>query len=120
MRQEPLAVRPPDVLQRVGAMDPPPAGAGVAAGRAGRSSISSSLGNYHYGGRRLAVSLKMTALAVAWAVVAMVCEWFVERSRRSMSARFVWGTLDSLILLVALAAGGRRRDERADCRLSAC
>ncbi len=62
------------------------------------------IGNYHYGvkGVDLAFHLKMTALAIGWAAVSIVCEWLMERPQFTLSARFVWGALDSLMLLAAL------------------
>ena len=60
------------------------------------------LGNYHYGGVDWPFHWKMTVLAAAWLVIAVVCQQFVGHQRLAVPARFVRGTLDSLMLLVML------------------
>jgi serine/threonine-protein kinase len=105
-RHEPLAVRPPDMGQRVmqWARRRP-----ALAWRLIALCIFYlvEIGNYHYGVVDREFHLKISALAVAWAVVSLVCEWFVEHPRPAsgypaLPAQFVWGTLDSLILLITL------------------
>ena len=50
---------------------------------------------------------KMTVLATAWAATSAVCQQFLSSRRWSVPACFVWGTLDSLLLLaVLLVASG--------------
>ncbi len=98
---EPLSVRPPDLLQQAaqGARRHP----ALACRLAGMGVFYLvELCNYHYGVVQWSLHWKMTALAAAWAVVSVVCEWFVQRPRLTLPARFVWGTFDSLILLAAL------------------
>ncbi len=60
------------------------------------------IGNYHYGGVLWPFHIKVSILTAAWAVIAIVCQQFVGRERLSLPARFVWGTLDSLMLLIVL------------------
>jgi serine/threonine-protein kinase len=50
---------------------------------------------------------KVTLLAGVWAVASVVCQRLHESRRFSLPARFVWGTLDALLLLgVLLVADG--------------
>ena len=64
------------------------------------------IGNYHYGGVDTPFHVKITFLAAAWALIAIVCQQFVGHQRLAdhaymvPAARFVWGTLDSLMLLI--------------------
>ena len=44
----------------------------------------------------------MSVLMLAWAAASVVCQQFLESRRWSIPARFVWGTLDSLLLLAML------------------
>ena len=49
----------------------------------------------------------MSLLIAVWAVRSIVCQQFLESRRWSIPARFVWGTLDSVLLLaVLLVANG--------------
>jgi serine/threonine-protein kinase len=101
VRNEPLAVRPPGVLQRIAQWSRRhPALTWRLAGLAVFYLVE--LGNYHYGVVDWAFHLEMTALAAGWAAVCVACEWFVERPGLTQYARFAWGTLDQLILFVAL------------------
>ena len=101
VRAEPLAARPPDMLQQVaqwGRRRP---------ALACRLAILAvfylvELRNYHYGVVNWAFHWEMTALVATWVAVSAVCEWFVERPRATFAARFVWGGLDQLIFLVML------------------
>ncbi len=100
-RHEPLSVRPPNVVERVtqwSRREP------ALAWRLGALAIFYlvELGNYHYGGVDWPFHWKMTVLAAAWLVIAVVCQQFVGHQRLAVPARFVWGTLDSLMLLVML------------------
>ena len=45
---------------------------------------------------------QITVRMAAWAVLSAVCQQFLESRRWSIPARFVWGTLDSLLLLAIL------------------
>ena len=103
-----------------GRLDAPPAGAGLAAGGVGRflrwsswstiTSSASSTTSHSTSGFR--------CLIAAWAVLSIVCQQFLDSRRWSIPARFVWGTLDSLVLLAG-AAGGQRGGQPAGGRLSA-
>lgn len=107
IRGEPLAVRPPGVIQRAAqwtrrrpALACRLAGLGVF--------YAVEIVNYHYGVVAWPFHWKMTVLATIWAVVSILCDWLVERPRLTLPARLLWGTCDSLILLDALllVAGG--------------
>ena len=82
-------------------MDPPPAGLGRPPGGPGVFYLV-EVGNYHYGGVDWPFHLKITILAAAMALTAIVCQQFVDHQRLALPARFVWGTLDSLLLLIVL------------------
>ena len=43
-----------------------------------------------------------SALLAIWAVASMVCQQFLDSQRWSIPARFVWGMLDSVLLLAVL------------------
>ena len=47
-------------------------------------------------------------LVAVWAAMSIICQQFLDSRRWSIPARFVWGTLDSLVLLAVLllAANG--------------
>lgn len=45
---------------------------------------------------------KISILLVAWAAASVVCQQFLRSQRWSLPACFVWGTLDSLLLLATL------------------
>jgi len=46
--------------------------------------------------------IQMLVILAAWALVAIVCQRFLETEGSSMRARFVWGLLDSLLLFAVL------------------
>jgi serine/threonine-protein kinase len=101
VRAEPLAVRPPGMFQRIEQW------ARRRPALACRLVVLAvfyliELRNYHYGVVNWAFHWNMTGLVAAWVAVSMVCEWFVQRPRATMTARFVWGGLDQLIFLVML------------------
>jgi serine/threonine-protein kinase len=103
VQNEPLAVQPPDFLQKASQwIRRHPA----LASRLGALAIFYlvELGNYHFGvkGVDWAFHVKMTALALSWAAVSIVCDFLMERPGFSYSARYVWGVLDSLMLWTAL------------------
>jgi len=98
---EPLAVRPPDLLQRAAQWTRRHPALACQLAALGVIYLV-ELGNYHFGVVQRSFHWTMTALAAAWAGVSIVCEWFVEHPRLALSARFVWGALDALILLAAL------------------
>jgi eukaryotic-like serine/threonine-protein kinase len=100
-RHEPLSVKPPGMIERTvqWARRQP-----ALVSRLGGLSIFYvvHLGNYFYGGVDWPKHVKMTILAAAWALISIVCQRFVNRERNALLARFVWGTLDSLMLLIVL------------------
>jgi serine/threonine-protein kinase len=100
-RQEPLSVRPPSAIEHfVQWTRRQPA----LASRLGALGVFYlvEIGNYHYGGVLPPFHFKITILTAAWAVIAIVCQQFVGHQRLALPARFVWGTLDSLMLLIVL------------------
>ena len=128
IRQEPLAVRPPGLLQRA---------AQWTRRRPALACRLAALGvfylvelvNYHYGVSSWTFHWKITVLAAVWAAVSLACDWLVGENgdisdlpKRpggcsaqirnvpvfSLPARLIWGTFDSLFLLAALlfVAGG--------------
>ena len=105
-RHEPLSARPPNLFEHfVQWTRRQPA----LASRLGALGVFYlvEIGNYHYGGVDSTFHFQMTILAAAWAAIAIVCQQFVGRERLALPARFVWGTLDSLmLLLVLLVANG--------------
>ena len=101
VQHEPLAVRPPDALQRIEQWTRRrPALAWRLAALVVFYLVE--LRNYHYGVVGWTFHWEMTALVLAWVAASAVCEWFVERPGTTLSARFVWGGLDQLIFLVML------------------
>ncbi len=98
---EPLAVRPPHLGQRIYQwVRRQPA----LASRLGALGVFYlvEIGNYHYGTVDWAFHLRITSLAAAWALVSIVCQQFVGYQRLAVPARFVWGMLDSILLLIVL------------------
>jgi serine/threonine-protein kinase len=100
-RQEPLSVKPPRAMERLTqwARRQP-----ALASRLGGLGVFYLVhtGNYLSGGVDWAFHVKMTLLAAAWALISVICQQFVGHERLAVPARFVWGTLDSLVLLIAL------------------
>ena len=100
-RREPLSVRPPGLVERLFRWTRrQPALASRLGAMAAFYVVE--LGNYYYGGVNWPYHAKMTILCAAWALIAIVCQQFIGHERLSIGARFVWGTLDSLMLLVVL------------------
>jgi len=48
---------------------------------------------------------RVSLVIVLWIVSSIICQQFLESRRWSFSARYVWGTLDSLALLAVLLLG---------------
>jgi serine/threonine-protein kinase len=101
VRQEPLAVRPPGVYQRVEQW------ARRRPALASRLTVFTvfylvELRNYFYGVVDWTFHWQMSGLVATWVAVSAVCEWFVERPRATLTPRFIWGGLDQLIFLVML------------------
>jgi eukaryotic-like serine/threonine-protein kinase len=101
VRLEPLSVKPPGVLERVGQWARREPALASRLGALGTFYII-HCGNYLCGVVDWPFHLKMTLLAVAWALISIVCQRFISDERLAVPARFVWGTLDSLVLLIAL------------------
>ncbi len=61
-------------------------------------------GNYLSGsaGVDWAFHWKISIVLAAWAVVSIVCQQCLNRQRWAIPARYVWGTLDSVLLLAVL------------------
>jgi serine/threonine-protein kinase len=100
-RHEPLSVRPPNLIERsIQWTRRQPA----LASRLGALGVFYlvEIGNYHYDVVDQPFHVKISILTAAWAVIAVVCQQFVARERLAVPARFVWGTLDSLMLFVVL------------------
>jgi len=45
---------------------------------------------------------EVSILLAVWAGISLICQQFLDSRRWSIPARFVWGTLDSILLLVVL------------------
>lgn len=54
------------------------------------------------GGVTAVFHLKITVVIAVWMAASVGCQQFLERRPWSLPARFTWGTLDSLLLLVVL------------------
>jgi eukaryotic-like serine/threonine-protein kinase len=100
-RQEPLSVKPPRAMERIVQWARRQPALASRLGGLGTFYVV-HCGNYLCGGVDLAFHIQMTILAAAWAVISIVCQRFVGDERLAVKARFVWGTLDSLVLLIAL------------------
>ena len=100
-RHEPLSVRPPNLFEQLVQWTRRRPALASRLGALGVFYLV-EIGNYHYGGVHQPFHVKITILAAAWAIIAIVCQPFVDRERLAVPARFVWGTLDSLMLLIVL------------------
>ncbi len=100
-RHEPLSVRPPNWIERLAQWTRREPALASRLGALGVFYLV-EIGNYHYGGVDTPFHVRVTILAAAWALIATVCQQFVGHQRLAVPARFVWGTLDSLMLLIVL------------------
>jgi serine/threonine-protein kinase len=101
---EPLLVKPPHLGQRLLAWTRrQPA----LASRLGALAVFCVIGtiNFAVGTVDWPFYWKTTAVAAAWAGASAVCQQFLSSLRWSVPARFIWGTLDSVLLLGALLLG---------------
>ena len=105
-RGEPLQVRPPRLGQRL---------ASWTRRQPALASRLAALGvfyvieliNFWSGGVDWKFHREISFCMAAWAVLSVVCQQFLDSRRWSIPARFVWGTLDSLVLLaILLVANG--------------
>jgi len=100
-RHEPLWVKPPNMIEQLIQWTRRQPALTTRLGALGVFYLV-EVGNYHYHGVDSSFHVKITLLTAAWAIIAIVCQQFVGRERLAVSARFVWGTLDSLMLLIVL------------------
>ena len=106
-RHEPLSVRPPNWIERLVHWTRRQPALASRLGALGVFYLI-EIGNYHYGGVNSSFHAKVTPLVAAWALIAIVCQQFVGHQRLAdhaymvPAARFVWGALDSLMLLILL------------------
>jgi serine/threonine-protein kinase len=100
-RHEPLSVRPPNLLERLANWTRRQPALASRLGALGVFYLV-EIGNYHFGVVNWPFHLKISVLVAAWAIIAIICQQFVGHERLAVPARFVWGTLDSLMLLIVL------------------
>ncbi len=100
-RHEPLSVKPPNVIEQLIQWARRQPALATRLGALGVFYLVET-GNYHYHVVDMSFHVKITLLTAAWAIIAIVCQQFVGHERLAVSARFVWGTLDSLMLLIVL------------------
>ncbi len=101
LRGEPISLRPPSAGSRFMAWTRrQPA----LFSRLGALSVfwAVSWGNFYFGAIDGAFHWSVSALVVAWVAVSFICQRFLGNDRWSFSSRFVWGTLDSTLLLATL------------------
>jgi eukaryotic-like serine/threonine-protein kinase len=104
-RQEPLSVKPPNVVEQVIQWTRRRPALASRLGALGVFYLV-EIGNYCCGGIDGSFHVKMTILAAAWALISVICEQFVGHPQLAFAARFAWGALDSLMLLIALLVVG--------------
>jgi serine/threonine-protein kinase len=103
-RGEVLAVRPPTVAQRFWSwVRRQPA----LASRLGALGIFYSVEtvNFCTGTINSKFHGRVSVVVALWVVASIICQRLIESRRWSLSARFIWGTLDSLALLTVLLLG---------------
>jgi serine/threonine-protein kinase len=102
-RGDPLDVHPPHLAERVWSWTRRQPALAMRLGALGVFFVVEWI-NYwaRVPGMDLAFHVKMMSLLGGWAVVAFVCQQFLESGRWPISARFVWGSLDSILLLAVL------------------
>ena len=103
-RGEPLVVRPPHAGQRLlhwSRRQP------ALVLRLAALSVFYLVGwlNYAFGLASGDFQAKISLVFVAWLAASVVCQQLLESQRWSVPARFVWGTLDGLLLLIVLLLG---------------
>ncbi len=101
-RREPLAVQPPGPVARLQSWARREPALASRLGGLGLFGLIELI-NYHGGMAPWGFHWKMMALVVTWAVGSIVCQRMLGSDGWiSVPARFVWGALDSVLLLAAL------------------
>jgi serine/threonine-protein kinase len=102
-RQEPLSVKPPNLIEQFAQWTRRQPALASRLGALGLFYLV-EVGNYYFraAGVDWPFHVKMTILVAAWALIAIIGQQFVGNPRLAVPARFVWGTLDSLMLLIVL------------------
>ena len=106
-RSEPLTVRPPHVGQRVLQWTRRQPALASRLGVLGLFYLVEAI-NFATGTVSWPFHEKISILLLIWAIVSFICQQFLDNQRWSVPARFVWGTLDTILLLATLllVAGG--------------
>lgn len=101
-RGEPIKVRPPHIGQRfLGWTRRQPA----LASRLGGLSLFFLIDWINYATglvQELDFHVKISLVICAWIVASIICQFFLNSQRWSMAAPFIWGSLDSISLLIVL------------------
>ncbi len=106
-RREPLQVRPPHLGQRLAAWTRRQPALASRLAAFGVFYLIELVNYYVTGASGRRFHEQISLLIAAWALLSAVCQQFLDSRRWSIPARFVWGTLDSLLLLaVLLVANG--------------
>ena len=102
-RGEPLDVRPPHLGQRFWSWTRRQPALAMRLGALGVFFVVEWI-NYwaQVPGMDFPFHVKMMSLLGGWAVVAFVCQQFLESGRWPIRSRFVWGLLDAIFLLAVL------------------
>ena len=106
-RREPLQVRPPHLGQKLAAWTRRQPALASRLAALGVFYLVEVVNYYLRGSVDKTFHERISLLIAAWALLSTVCQQFLDSRRWSIPARFVWGTLDSLLLLaVLLVANG--------------
>ena len=103
-RGEPLQVRPPHLGQRIVQWARRQPALALRLGALGVFYIIGTV-NYFVSAVDWDYHRNTSILLLVWTAVSIVCQQFLDSQRWSVPARFVWGTLDSVLLLAALLLG---------------
>ncbi len=108
-RREPLAVRPPHLGQRLLAWTRRQPALASRLAALGVFYVVELVNYYLVPSQHdRQFHVRISLLMAAWAGLSIICQQFLDSRRWSIPARFVWGTLDSAVLLAVLllAASG--------------